>query len=114
MSPVNGSGLGPVGSRSVGSVCLVYSEKVQDPDPIGVVSRFRIPNDVRGLPRHFLPPETALTAGGDRGPREWVTRALVAGIITRSIDGLGVAFPEVSDSDRRRLVAARRELMVRK
>ena len=28
---------------------------------------------------------------------KWVTRALVAAIITRSIDRLGVAFPEVSD-----------------
>jgi len=41
---------------------------------------------------------------------KWVTRALVAGIITRSIDGLGVKFPPVSDERRRRLAAARRSL----
>ena len=47
MSPVTARGPGPLGSRSVGPVCLVYSEKVQDPDPIGTLSRFRIPEDVR-------------------------------------------------------------------
>jgi PPK2 family polyphosphate:nucleotide phosphotransferase len=41
---------------------------------------------------------------------KWVTRALAAGIITKSIDGLGVKFPEVSAEQRRRLAAARREL----
>ena len=42
---------------------------------------------------------------------KWVTRTLVAAIITRSIDGLGVAFPKVSDKDRLRLAAARTELL---
>jgi len=44
---------------------------------------------------------------------KWVTRALVASIITRSIDGLGVTFPKVSEKDQRRLVAARRQLSAR-
>jgi len=39
-----------------------------------------------------------------------VTRTLVASIITRSIDRLGVAFPDVSAEQRKRLAAARREL----
>jgi len=38
----------------------------------------------------------------------------VAAIITRSIDGLGVAFPKVSDKDRLRLAAARTELLADK
>jgi PPK2 family polyphosphate:nucleotide phosphotransferase len=42
---------------------------------------------------------------------KWVTRALVASIITRSIDDLGVQFPEVSKADRTRLAAARKELL---
>jgi PPK2 family polyphosphate:nucleotide phosphotransferase len=42
---------------------------------------------------------------------KWVTRVLVAAIITRSIDDLGVSFPEVSDKQRRRLAAARTELL---
>jgi PPK2 family polyphosphate:nucleotide phosphotransferase len=42
---------------------------------------------------------------------KWVTRTLVAAIITRSIDGLGVAFPKVSAKDRLRLAAARTELL---
>ena len=42
---------------------------------------------------------------------KWVTRTLVAAIITRSIDGLGVAFPKVSEKDRLRLAAARTELL---
>ena len=41
---------------------------------------------------------------------KWVTRALVAAIITRSIDKLGVEFPTVSAKDRQRLAAARRTL----
>ena len=41
---------------------------------------------------------------------KWVNRALVAAIITRSINGLGVKLPEVSREERRRLAAARREL----
>jgi PPK2 family polyphosphate:nucleotide phosphotransferase len=41
---------------------------------------------------------------------KWVTRALVAGIITRSINGLGVKFPAVSAERQRRLAAARRSL----
>ena len=45
---------------------------------------------------------------------KWVTRALVASIITRSINKLGVTFPEVSEKDRRRLAAAQRELMAEK
>ena len=42
---------------------------------------------------------------------KWVTRALVAGIITRSIEQLGLTFPEVSDKERKRLEAARVELV---
>ena len=45
---------------------------------------------------------------------KWVTRALVAGIITRSIDGLGVRIPEVPDKDRRRFAAAKSELSGRR
>jgi hypothetical protein len=45
---------------------------------------------------------------------KWVTRTLVASIITRSINGLGVAFPEVSEKDRRRLAAARSQLLEEK
>ena len=45
---------------------------------------------------------------------KWVTRALVASIITRSINKLGVTFPEVSDKDRRRLAVAQRELLAEK
>ena len=41
---------------------------------------------------------------------KWVTRTLVAGIITRSIEGMGLEFPTVSDKDRERLEAARIEL----
>ena len=41
---------------------------------------------------------------------KWITRALVAGIITRSIDKLGVKFPQVSAEQQQRLAAARREL----
>jgi PPK2 family polyphosphate:nucleotide phosphotransferase len=42
---------------------------------------------------------------------KWVTRTLVAAIITRSIDGLGVAFPKVSDKGRQRLADVRNELL---
>jgi PPK2 family polyphosphate:nucleotide phosphotransferase len=42
---------------------------------------------------------------------KWVTRALVASIVTRSINKLGVAFPEVSEQDRKRLAIARKELL---
>ena len=45
---------------------------------------------------------------------KWVTRTLVAGIITRSIERLGLTFPKVSDKDRKRLEAARVELMAGK
>ena len=45
---------------------------------------------------------------------KWVTRVLVATIITRSINKLGVAFPEVSDADRKRLAVARKELLAEK
>ena len=45
---------------------------------------------------------------------KWVTRALVAAIITRSINKLGVTFPEVSDTDRKRLAIARKELLAEK
>jgi PPK2 family polyphosphate:nucleotide phosphotransferase len=41
---------------------------------------------------------------------KWVTRALVAGIITRSINGLGVTFPKVSSEQQQRLAVARRAL----
>jgi PPK2 family polyphosphate:nucleotide phosphotransferase len=41
---------------------------------------------------------------------KWVMRALVAGIITRSIAKLGDRPPELSDEQRRRLRAARRQL----
>jgi len=45
---------------------------------------------------------------------KWVTRTLVAGIITRSIERLELTFPTVSDKDRKRLEAARLELMAGK
>ena len=45
---------------------------------------------------------------------KWVTRTLVAGIITKSIDKLGVKFPDVTAEQRRRLNAARRELTKQK
>ena len=45
---------------------------------------------------------------------KWVTRALVAAIVTRSIDGLGVHFPKVSAEQRRRLAAAQRTLASRR
>jgi PPK2 family polyphosphate:nucleotide phosphotransferase len=45
---------------------------------------------------------------------KWVTRTLVAAIITRSIDGLGVAFPKVLEKDRLRLAAARTQLLAEK
>ena len=41
---------------------------------------------------------------------KWVTHALVAGIIARSIDDLGVTFPAVPAGRQRRLAAARRSL----
>jgi PPK2 family polyphosphate:nucleotide phosphotransferase len=41
---------------------------------------------------------------------KWVTRALVVGIVTQAIDGLGDRPPKVSDAQRQRLVEARREL----
>jgi polyphosphate kinase 2 (PPK2 family) len=45
---------------------------------------------------------------------KWVTRSLVAGIVTRSIDKLGLEFPVVSAQQRRRLEAARRALSAKK
>jgi PPK2 family polyphosphate:nucleotide phosphotransferase len=41
---------------------------------------------------------------------KWVTRTLVASIVTRSINKLGVEFPKVSATTLKRLAAARREL----
>ena len=45
---------------------------------------------------------------------KWITRALVAAIITRSIEKLGLKFPEVSAERRKRLVAARQALAAAK
>ena len=45
---------------------------------------------------------------------KWVTRALVATIITRSIEDLGLAFPTVPDAVRQRLAEAQRDLSSRK
>ena len=45
---------------------------------------------------------------------KWVTRTLVAGSITRSIERLGLTFPTVSDKDRKRLEAAKLELTAAK
>jgi PPK2 family polyphosphate:nucleotide phosphotransferase len=45
---------------------------------------------------------------------KWVTRTLVAAIITRSIDDLGVAFPEVPPEQRRLLATAKKALSARK
>jgi PPK2 family polyphosphate:nucleotide phosphotransferase len=45
---------------------------------------------------------------------KWVTRTLVAAIITRSIDGLGAAFPKVPEKNRLRLAAARTQLLAEK
>ena len=42
---------------------------------------------------------------------KWVTRALVASIVTRSINKLGVTVPDVSDKDRQRLAAAKTQLL---
>jgi PPK2 family polyphosphate:nucleotide phosphotransferase len=44
---------------------------------------------------------------------KWVTRALVAGIVTRSIEELGLEFPTVSEETRQRLEVARSELTAR-
>ena len=44
---------------------------------------------------------------------KWVTRTLVAAIVTRSIDDLGVAFPEVPPEQRRRLATAKKALSAR-
>ena len=45
---------------------------------------------------------------------KWVTRTLVAGIVTRSIEELDLKFPKVSDKDLKRLEAAKAELMAEK
>ncbi len=45
---------------------------------------------------------------------KWVTRALVAKIITNSIVGLGLDFPKVSDAVRQSLAEAQRDLSSRK
>ena len=45
---------------------------------------------------------------------KWVTRTLVAGIITRSIERLDLTMPKLSDKDQKRLEAARVELMASK
>jgi PPK2 family polyphosphate:nucleotide phosphotransferase len=45
---------------------------------------------------------------------KWVTRTLVAAIVTRSIEGLGLEFPSVSKEQRRRLEAAKRDLSAKK
>jgi PPK2 family polyphosphate:nucleotide phosphotransferase len=42
---------------------------------------------------------------------KYVTRALVAAIITRSIDNLGVSFPDVSEKQKKRLAEARTQLL---
>ena len=42
---------------------------------------------------------------------KYVTRAIVAAIISRSIDELGVAFPEVSEATRQRFGAAKADLL---
>jgi len=42
---------------------------------------------------------------------KWVTRTLVAGIITESINAMGLTFPEVSDKDKQRLAAAKTDLL---
>jgi PPK2 family polyphosphate:nucleotide phosphotransferase len=41
---------------------------------------------------------------------KWVTRVLVASVITNAIEDLGLEFPEVSDEQRRRFAAAKQEL----
>jgi PPK2 family polyphosphate:nucleotide phosphotransferase len=41
---------------------------------------------------------------------KWVTRALIAGIITNSIDALGVKEPEVTDEQRRLIAQAKKAL----
>jgi PPK2 family polyphosphate:nucleotide phosphotransferase len=42
--------------------------------------------------------------------KKWFSRALVADVLTRHIEGLDLHYPEVSDEDRRELEEARREL----
>jgi PPK2 family polyphosphate:nucleotide phosphotransferase len=42
---------------------------------------------------------------------KWATRALVADIVTNTIQGLGLRYPEVSDEQRRSLAAARARLL---
>jgi PPK2 family polyphosphate:nucleotide phosphotransferase len=42
---------------------------------------------------------------------KWVTRALVGTIVTRSIDRLGSAFPEISEKDRKQLAVAKASLL---
>ena len=41
---------------------------------------------------------------------KWVTRVLVASVITNSIKRLGLKFPEVTDEQRKRFAAAKKEL----
>jgi len=45
---------------------------------------------------------------------KWVTRALVAGITTESIQRLGLKYPEVTDEQMKLLARAKRELMASK
>jgi hypothetical protein len=45
---------------------------------------------------------------------KWVTRALVAGITTESIKGLGLKYPVVNAEQKKLLARAKRELMAGK
>jgi PPK2 family polyphosphate:nucleotide phosphotransferase len=45
---------------------------------------------------------------------KWVTRAMVAGITTESIQRLGLKYPEISDEQKKMLARAKRELMAEK
>ena len=45
---------------------------------------------------------------------KWVTRAIVAGITTESIQRLGLKYPEISDEQKKMLARAKRELMAEK
>lgn len=42
---------------------------------------------------------------------KWVTRALVAGILTSTICGLHLHYPKLSEEQRRALAAAKRRLL---
>jgi hypothetical protein len=74
MSPVNGSGLAPLVVGVVASMCRVCLGTVQDPDPIGTISRFGIPKDVcdrRGAscrPRRRSQPAVIVAHGNPSAP----------------------------------------------